>query len=44
MQHIYLSETIIDEALKNNQITQREAKKLKKKIDCQLFIFKTINR
>ena len=44
MKHAYLSRTVIDEALKDNLITQNEAEKLKKKIDCQSTIFKFIHK
>lgn len=42
MKHTYLSQTVIDEALKEHMITENEANKLKKKIDCQLTIFKIV--
>ena len=41
MKHSYLSKTAITEALNNHAITKKEAKKLNKKIDCQVFIFQT---
>ncbi|MDA3907553.1 MAG: hypothetical protein PF437_00550 [Sulfurimonas sp.] len=40
MKHTYLSQTVIEEALKDHSITENEAAKLKKKIDCQSTIFK----
>ena len=44
MKHAYLSEVTISEALSNRVITTQEADKLKKKIDTQVSIFKTINK
>lgn len=44
MNHAYLSETEIHEALVNHRITTQEAEKLIKKIDCQLTIYKKINK
>lgn len=44
MKHIYLSETLIIDALKNHQITSQEADKLKNKIDTQSSIYKLINK
>ena len=40
MKHVYLSDVLIEEALKHNQITTQEAQKLRKKIDCQQSIYK----
>ena len=42
MKHAYLSEALVQDALKHNQITQQEAEKLKKKIHTQLSLFKPI--
>jgi hypothetical protein len=44
MKHTYLSQKEIEEALKNHCITEREADKLKKKIDTQSMIFKLLNK
>ena len=44
MKHAYLSETLVNDALKHHKITQKEADKLKKKIHTQLSIFKSIHR
>ncbi|WP_372999335.1 hypothetical protein [Sulfurimonas sp.] len=44
MKHAYLSQTVIDEALKDHMITENEATKLKKKLDCQSSIFKIIHK
>ena len=44
MEHAYLSETLINDALKHHQITLKEADKLKKKIDCQSLIFKSTHK
>jgi len=44
MKHAYLSDELINEALKHSQITAQEADKLRKKIDCQSFIYKSINK
>jgi len=44
MKHAYLSEEAIINALASGAITEREAQKLKKKIDCQITIYKTINK
>jgi hypothetical protein len=45
MKHTYLSQMVIDEALKGHCITKSEADKLKKKkIDCQSTIFKFIHK
>lgn len=44
MKHSYLSQNTIDDALKFKQITSTEAKKLKKKIDTQVAIFKSIHK
>ncbi|MEN8304238.1 MAG: hypothetical protein ABFQ64_09220 [Campylobacterota bacterium] len=44
MEHVYLSETLISDALKHRQITQKEADKFMKKIDCQSFIYKSMNK
>ena len=44
MKHAYLSEATISEALSNRVITTQEADKLKKKINTQVSIFKSINK
>ena len=44
MKHTYLSQSVIAEALKDHLITENEAEKLKKKIDCQSTIFKFIHK
>jgi hypothetical protein len=41
MKHTYLTESAIKSALAHHDITKVEAKKLMKKLDCQVFIFKT---
>jgi hypothetical protein len=40
MKHIYLSISSINEALENHSITEKEARKLYKKVDCQVTIYK----
>ncbi len=44
MKHVYLSEAAISEALSSHAITTQEANKLKKKIDMQVSIFKSIHK
>ena len=44
MKHAYLSQTLVNDALKHHQITQQEADKLKKKIHTQSTIFKSIHK
>jgi len=44
MKHSYLSKSVIDEALHTHAITTKEAKKLQKKIDCQVTIYKVIHK
>ena len=44
MKHTYLSEAAVQDALLNHAITETEAQKLIKKIDCQVTIFKVINK
>jgi hypothetical protein len=44
MQHIYLSEAAVNEALANRAITQQEAEKLKQKINMQADIYKSITK
>jgi len=44
MKHIYLSKLDISEALKDHSITEEEAQKLYKKVDCQVSIYKVIHR
>jgi len=44
MKHTYLSETVVSDALLNKAITEQEAQKLMKKIDCQVTIYKTITK
>ena len=41
MTHTYLTEKAIKEAIEKRGITKKEAKKLMKKVDCQVFISKT---
>jgi len=41
MKHSYLTEASIKSALTHHEITKTEAKRLMKKLDCQVFIFKT---
>jgi len=41
MKHAYLTESAINKAVAEHGITKFEAKKLMKKLDCQVFIFKT---
>lgn len=40
MTHAYLTEQAIKKAVTNHEITQLEADKLMKKIDCQVLIYK----
>ena len=44
MKHAYLSVDGISDALTHRAITQVEAEKLMKKIDCQATIYKTLNK
>lgn len=44
MKHTYLSAAAVAKALANHAITTKEAKKLLKKIDCQVTIYKTIHK
>jgi len=44
MKHSYLSDADINIALKNHEITEKEAKKLHKKVDCQIIIYNTIKK
>ena len=44
MKHAYLSEMLIEDALRHHQITAEEAEKLKKKIDNQSLIFQSISK
>lgn len=44
MNHAYLSIESIKEALAKRSITQKEAEKLNKKIDCQMSIYKAITK
>ncbi|MFT7004017.1 MAG: hypothetical protein ACJAWW_001369 [Sulfurimonas sp.] len=44
MKHAYLSQRMVDEALKQHAITLVEADKLKKKVDAQSSIFKIIHK
>lgn len=44
MEHTYLSENVIKEALKRHFITKKEAKKLKKRVDYQSSIIKIVNK
>jgi len=41
MKHTYLTESSIKSALEHHEITKIEAKKLMKKLECQVFIFKS---
>ena len=44
MKHTYLSKIDISKALKKHSITEVEAEKLYKKVDCQVTIYKTIHK
>lgn len=44
MKHTYLSAETVAKALKKRAITEKEAKKLLKKIDCQVTIYKSIHK
>ena len=44
MKHIYLSKTDISAALQSHSITETEAQKLYKKVDCQVTIYNTLNK
>lgn len=44
MKHAYLSKVSIDDALSQHAITQKEAKKLQKKIESQVSIFKSLHK
>ncbi|WP_297440598.1 hypothetical protein [Sulfurimonas sp.] len=44
MKHVYLTESVIKEALEKRAITSKEAKKLKKKIECQKTIYKATHK
>ena len=44
MKHSYLSKTEINAALQNRSITESEAEKLFKKVDCQVTIYNTITK
>ena len=44
MKHAYLSEISIKDALQSHAITAEEAKKLMRKIDSQVVIFKSIHK
>jgi len=44
MKHTYLSTLAIDDALLHHCITSKEARKLKKKINCQADIYKIIHK
>jgi len=41
MKHTYLTESAIKEAVANHGITKSEAKKLMRKVNCQVFIYRT---
>jgi hypothetical protein len=44
MKHTYLSKSEIKQALKSHSITNKEAEKLQKKVDCQVTIYKVIHK
>ncbi|WP_207562812.1 hypothetical protein [Sulfurimonas aquatica] len=44
MNHVYLSETVINNALATHVITSVEAEMLKKKVDCQVSIYKATHK
>jgi|GEM_PF-4581149 len=44
MNHVYLTESVIEKALQDNAITLEEAVRLKKKVACQVSIYKAINK
>jgi len=44
MKHIYLSKSSINRALEEHSITEQEAKKLYKKVDCQVSIYKVTHK
>ena len=44
MKHVYLSKTDINQALESHSITEQEAQKLYKKMDCQVSIYKTLHK
>jgi hypothetical protein len=41
MKHTYLTEKAIKNAVAHHEITKIEAKKLMKKLNCQVFIYRT---
>ena len=44
MKHIYLSKMEITSALKSHTITEQEAQKLYKKVDCQVKIYNSMHK
>jgi len=44
MKHTYLSKIDISKALKKHSITEKEAQKLYKKVDCQVSIYKSLHK
>ncbi len=44
MKHIYLSESAVQDALKNHQITQMEAQRLSQKIQNQAIIYRSTHK
>lgn len=44
MKHVYLTDTVIEQALETHAITTAEAEKLKKKIACQESIYKATHK
>jgi len=44
MKHTYLSKDDISKALEKHSITETEAEKLYKKVDCQVSIYKSIHK
>jgi len=44
MEHIYLSKNEIEQALRTHAITNKEAKKLQKKVDYQVKIYKVLHK
>ena len=44
MKHSYLTEMEINKALENHSITEKEAKKLYKKVECQVIIYKSTHK
>ena len=44
MKHIYLSKTDISAALQSHSITETEAQKLYKKVECQVTIYNALHK